>query len=1062
MPPKTYPVRNSFNSGEVSPLVDFRDDVAKYNSACLTLENVMPLVEGGAKKMPGTYFAGATALGGSSFTGSISGTTMTVTAISYGTIRVGQSIIGASTGTVVTAFGSGTGGTGTYTVNNSQTLSSTILMTAASGRSRLVPFQFSTSQGAVLEISAGIIRVWEAATPGSRALGIALGSPSTSNYNPATAYVPGNSLKVGPFIQFPNLSNSSGRLIVSAPNTQANAISVQVSVSINSSDALSVSIYGSSPNQGISIALANATASHNAASLIQTAIRALGALNSPASNYIDLSGWTVTPDPTYFASPWISLPVGSFTGNLWPSASFGTDFSNVVCGVANQNDVFPLVASWTPLHPSGFLFSLNYNSPQWAQNTNTFPPIEITVPYAESDLFSLDCSTQSADVLWIFHPAYPPAVIERLGANQWQYSLALPGTNPSFPAYRGTTDIVKTGYSALGQCISAITQANPGVVTVSSTNKAFSQGDLIYINLVGGMVELNEGQYFVDNPGFDANGNQTFSLKDVNTGTDVNTTGFVKYVSGGFAVKVVPLFAAAGDYPSCGTLYQERLVMAGSINNPTQVNGSVQGDYPDFIADPNEDDFAVQFTLVSNKLDQILSVIGTPNALVLGTAGGVWIMNGSNGGALTQTNVNASKQTTVGVGNQQPQLVNDAAIFISRSSRIVLFLVFNFVSNQWDNYDLTRLNRQITLGPTQATSGISQTGFQIEPYPIFWAVRNDGQLIGLVFNRQDQVYAWFRVNMTTEGGAAATTRNGLTVSGGLVESVAVITGQGIEDQVVVEVNRSINGVMQRYVEYFMPQEMFSQLSNAFFVHCGQQLTLAGPFNITGINQGSPCIVTAPGHTFTNGMTVQVANVQGMVEINQDKTQAYTVTGVSGNTFQLSGMDSSAFHAYSGGGTVMQATNQVTGMSYLMGQQVEAVGDGAKILAPTPVTSDQITFPYYCNQITIGIPYGLAIQPTNPVLATQGGTTRGMKQKLSSVTLSLYESMGGQYGTDLNHMYDIDYGTGSMAQAPSMSSAEFTRDLDADWSRKSTFFITQNEPFPFTLRGLVMTMSFNQD
>ena len=56
---KVYPVRNSFNSGEVSELTGFRDDISKYGGACAVLENAFPLVEGGARKMPGTFFAGA-------------------------------------------------------------------------------------------------------------------------------------------------------------------------------------------------------------------------------------------------------------------------------------------------------------------------------------------------------------------------------------------------------------------------------------------------------------------------------------------------------------------------------------------------------------------------------------------------------------------------------------------------------------------------------------------------------------------------------------------------------------------------------------------------------------------------------------------------------------------------------------------------------------------------------------------------------------------------------------------------------------------------------------------
>lgn len=57
-----------------------------------------------------------------SFTGSISGTTLTVTSVASGTIHIDATVTGASTTSCnVTAFGTGTGGTGTYTVSVSQT-----------------------------------------------------------------------------------------------------------------------------------------------------------------------------------------------------------------------------------------------------------------------------------------------------------------------------------------------------------------------------------------------------------------------------------------------------------------------------------------------------------------------------------------------------------------------------------------------------------------------------------------------------------------------------------------------------------------------------------------------------------------------------------------------------------------------------------------------------------------------------------------------------------------------------------------------------------------------------
>lgn len=67
--------------------------------------------------------------GDASFTASISGTTMTVSAISVGSLEIGEVItgVGVTPGTTVTARVTGTGGTGTYTVSVSQTVSSTTI-----------------------------------------------------------------------------------------------------------------------------------------------------------------------------------------------------------------------------------------------------------------------------------------------------------------------------------------------------------------------------------------------------------------------------------------------------------------------------------------------------------------------------------------------------------------------------------------------------------------------------------------------------------------------------------------------------------------------------------------------------------------------------------------------------------------------------------------------------------------------------------------------------------------------------------------------------------------------
>lgn len=76
------------------------------------------------------------------FTGEISGTTLSVSAVTSGTIQIGMSLSDSggsiSAGTTITGLGTGTGGTGTYIVSTSQTVASETM----TGSSRLIQLAF--------------------------------------------------------------------------------------------------------------------------------------------------------------------------------------------------------------------------------------------------------------------------------------------------------------------------------------------------------------------------------------------------------------------------------------------------------------------------------------------------------------------------------------------------------------------------------------------------------------------------------------------------------------------------------------------------------------------------------------------------------------------------------------------------------------------------------------------------------------------------------------------------------------------------------------------------------
>lgn len=76
-------------------------------------------------------------------------------------------------------------------------------------------------------------------------------------------------------------------------------------------------------------------------------------------------------------------------------------------------------------------------------------------------------------------------------------------------------------------------------------------------------------------------------------------------------------------------------------------------------------------------------------------------------------------------------------------------------------------------------------------------------------------------------------------------------------------------------------------------------------NITNITQANPAVVTYSGaDTFTAGDKVTITGVVGMTQVNNREFTVGTVN-TGANTFQLSGVNSTGYTAYSSGGTVAE-------------------------------------------------------------------------------------------------------------------------------------------------------------
>ena len=75
--------------------------------------------------------------------------------------------------------------------------------------------------------------------------------------------------------------------------------------------------------------------------------------------------------------------------------------------------------------------------------------------------------------------------------------------------------------------------------------------------------------------------------------------------------------------------------------------------------------------------------------------------------------------------------------------------------------------------------------------------------------------------------------------------------------------------------------------------------------ITDITQANPGVVTLSDiSTLQDGDLIVIQEVVGMTEVNYNGSNIYTVSNSSGNTFELQGIDTSAFIAYSSAGIVV--------------------------------------------------------------------------------------------------------------------------------------------------------------
>ncbi len=348
---------------------------------------------------------------------------------------------------------------------------------------------------------------------------------------------------------------------------------------------------------------------------------------------------------------------------------------------------------------------------------------QITTNYTTAQLFDLKFA-QSADVMYVTHPSHEASKLSRTGHTSWTLS---------------EVDFGETGpYMDANTTATTLTPASSGTgtgvnITASSTT-GINGGNGWQTTDVGRILKFNSGEAVIT-----ARTNTTVVVCTI-TKAFTNTDATAAFQLGSFSDTT--------GHPSVVTFFEQRLVFAGTSDQPQTMFFSKSGDYENMTAGTDADD-AMIYTIASNQVNAIKAMKATRTLIVM-TTGGEYAVSAGTASAITPTNISIVKQSNYGSAGVDALSIGNATIFLQRAKRKMRELAYNFDTDGYVAPDLTILAEHIT------DSGITQMDYQQEPYSIVWGARTDGVLAGLTYNRLENVVAWHRHII---GGKSDTTKN---------------------------------------------------------------------------------------------------------------------------------------------------------------------------------------------------------------------------------------------------------------------------------------------------------------
>ena len=663
---------------------------------------------------------------------------------------------------------------------------------------------------------------------------------------------------------------------------------------------------------------------------------------------------------------------------------------------------------------------------------------EISTPYLEAELFDLKFA-QSADVMYICHPNHEAEKLSRTGHTSWSLTDVDFLDGPYLDTNISTTTITMSAHTV-----------GTGRTMTASAVTGINGGSGFLTTDVGRLVRFRDG----------------YGKITGRTNTTVVTVEILEDMGSSSASIDWSLgaFSDTTGHPSCVTFFEQRLVFAATINNPQTVYFSKSGDYENMDANIGgtiADDDAIIYTIASNQVNAIRFMTAT-RTLIIGTAGGEFAVSGGGAdNAITPTNILIKKQSNHGAANIDAISVGNATLFLQRARRKIRELAYNFDVDGYVAPDMTILAEHITEG------GLTQVAYQQEPNQIIYATREDGELVGLTYQREQQVTAWHRhifggrfgiatLTVSDYANIANGTKLTLTKSDGTTVDFTSTTGTAGTNEFKTETNNNTTA---------------TNLKTAINAHA----------DFTATVSSAVVTVTETAHEATGYLTIKsfdstrltatsegkaVVDSVSVIPTDDKEYQTWvivkrTINGVTRryveylNELDFDQTDNTSFNfldsalSYSG-----SAATTISGLDHLEGQVVSVLADGATHPNET-VSSGSITLDRSAKSVKVGLAFTSLLQTMRLDAGSQDGTSQGKTKRIYDITVRMFETIGIEVGPNLNDMERIPFR--SSANLMDEGIPPFTGDKEIEfrgnYETDGFIYVRQTQPLPFTILSL---------